>query len=106
MIPGPVAIASAVCNPDDSESIIYTTLLFGFDTEEQALRACHGAAQRFDVPLDDLVVLRTTFFRDVADEYPPVAKVETSSPKTSKRPSSETKSPPKKTAKTPAKKKK
>jgi hypothetical protein len=51
---------------EDSESINYITVRWGFDSEEQALAALDGVAEAEAIPFADLAVVGAVFASDLA----------------------------------------
>ena len=57
MIPGPYSICH-ISMPEDSDAAIYTTLLYGYDTAEDAYKKLEQVAADNDVPAEDCCVIR------------------------------------------------
>ena len=58
MIPGPYSLCKISYESEDSDSLVYTTLSYGYDTASQAYAERAKIASEAGIPEDDVCVIR------------------------------------------------
>ncbi|MBA7495685.1 hypothetical protein ES702_06274 [subsurface metagenome] len=57
MIPGPFSICR-ISFPEDSDTPIYTTICYGYDSAEEAFDDISEVVDQEDIPVEELVVIQ------------------------------------------------